>query len=156
MKIDSSRAHSAALSASQVVAQSRSSRGFFATIFRWTPYVFRPRYRHKPHGTACRISGSMEVKKVTGASGSVHSEQQTCCSTGDFVIQPTSISLLADTDMQVPRIQITAVRILSRLWPPHSLTFVFVTNSHESVPCHHGILFWAILSRYNSATRLFL
>ncbi|KAF8529896.1 endoplasmic reticulum vesicle transporter-domain-containing protein [Gautieria morchelliformis] len=56
--------HSAMLSARQAVAQSRRSRGFFSF---WRPSVpqFRPTYKHEPDGSACRVYGSLEVKKVT-------------------------------------------------------------------------------------------
>ncbi|KAF7335414.1 hypothetical protein MVEN_02194200 [Mycena venus] len=58
--------HSKALSARQAVAQSRKSRGFFSTIFQWTnPPPFMPRYKHEPDAKGCRVSGQVEVKKVT-------------------------------------------------------------------------------------------
>ncbi|TDL25545.1 DUF1692-domain-containing protein [Rickenella mellea] len=59
------KAHSDNLSARQAVAQSRKSRGFFSTIFRSTKPKFRPTYNYKPDGSACRVFGSMTVKKVT-------------------------------------------------------------------------------------------
>ncbi|KAK7442515.1 hypothetical protein VKT23_016113 [Stygiomarasmius scandens] len=63
--------HSAMLSATQAVAQSRKSRGFFSTILR--PFTSskagfkptEPKYEHERHGSACRIFGTLEVKKVT-------------------------------------------------------------------------------------------
>ncbi|KAF7375643.1 hypothetical protein MSAN_00453400 [Mycena sanguinolenta] len=58
--------HSKMLSARQAIAQSRNSRGFFTTLFQWTnvePYF--PRYKHEPDAKGCRISGQVEVKKVT-------------------------------------------------------------------------------------------
>ncbi|KAK7055949.1 endoplasmic reticulum vesicle transporter-domain-containing protein, partial [Favolaschia claudopus] len=58
--------HSEALSVRQAVSQSRKSRGFFSTMFQWTnvqPYM--PRYRHEPDAGGCRVSGQIEVKKVT-------------------------------------------------------------------------------------------
>ncbi|KLO17378.1 DUF1692-domain-containing protein [Schizopora paradoxa] len=57
-------AHSKALDAQQAVTQSRKSRGMFATLFR-KKSDFRPTYNHKPDGSACRIYGSLTVKKVT-------------------------------------------------------------------------------------------
>jgi len=57
-------AHSKALDAQQAVAQTRKSRGMFATLFRRSN-DFRPTYNHKPDGSACRIYGSLTVKKVT-------------------------------------------------------------------------------------------
>ncbi|KAL5526702.1 hypothetical protein ACEPAF_8427 [Sanghuangporus sanghuang] len=60
------QAHTQSLDARQAVAQSsRKSRGFFDTIFRRNPDKFRPTYNYKPDGSACRIYGSMSVKKVT-------------------------------------------------------------------------------------------
>ncbi|KAH7884895.1 endoplasmic reticulum vesicle transporter-domain-containing protein [Phlebopus sp. FC_14] len=56
--------HAQALSARQVVAQSRKSRGFFS-MFRRSEPDFRPTYNHKSDGDACRIYGSLTVKKLT-------------------------------------------------------------------------------------------
>lgn len=53
------------LSATQVVAQSRRSRGLFATLFRRNKSEFRPTYNYQRGGGACRIYGSIQVKKVT-------------------------------------------------------------------------------------------
>jgi hypothetical protein len=53
-----------ALSARQAVAQSRKSRGFFSFFKRAQP-DYRPTYNHKADGDACRIYGSLGVKKVT-------------------------------------------------------------------------------------------
>src|ERR1700691_570572 len=63
------REHSKALSARQAIAQSRKSRGFFSAVFRRGPPEFRPtyKYRRDKSGSACRVFGSLEVKKVTGA-----------------------------------------------------------------------------------------
>lgn len=58
--------HAAALSARQAVAQSRKSRGFFSTLFRKSVDGYRPTFNHQPSGGACRIYGSIPVKKVTG------------------------------------------------------------------------------------------
>ncbi|KAF8155285.1 endoplasmic reticulum vesicle transporter-domain-containing protein [Mycena galopus ATCC 62051] len=58
--------HTKMLSARQAVAQSRNSRGFFTTLFQWAnvePYF--PRYKHEPDAGGCRVSGQVEVKKVT-------------------------------------------------------------------------------------------
>ena len=60
------REHSEALSARQAIAQSRKSRGFLSTIFRRSGPAFRPTYNHKSDGSACRVYGTLEVKKVTG------------------------------------------------------------------------------------------
>jgi len=60
------REHSKMLSARQAIAQSRKSRGFFSTLFQWAntePYM--PRYKHEPDAKGCRVSGQVEVKKVT-------------------------------------------------------------------------------------------
>lgn len=58
--------HAAALSVRQAVAQSRRSRGFFATLFRKVNDGYRPTYNYQPDGSACRVYGTIEVKKVTG------------------------------------------------------------------------------------------
>ncbi|KAF8836758.1 DUF1692-domain-containing protein [Paxillus ammoniavirescens] len=56
--------HAKALSARQAVAQSRRSRGVFSFFKRGEP-DFRPTYNHQTDGDACRIYGSLTVKKVT-------------------------------------------------------------------------------------------
>ena len=58
--------HAAALSARQAVAQSRKSRGLFATLFRKANDGYRPTYNYKPGAAACRVFGTVGVKKVTG------------------------------------------------------------------------------------------
>ncbi|PFH45459.1 hypothetical protein AMATHDRAFT_71676 [Amanita thiersii Skay4041] len=58
--------HAAVLSARQVVAQSKTSRGLFDTILRRrTEDGFKPTYNHQANGDACRIWGSLKVKRVT-------------------------------------------------------------------------------------------
>ena len=55
------------LSARQAIAQSRSSRGVFDTLWsRRNADGFKPTYNHKPDGDACRIWGTTVVKRVTG------------------------------------------------------------------------------------------
>ncbi|KAF6759745.1 endoplasmic reticulum-golgi intermediate compartment protein 2 [Ephemerocybe angulata] len=60
--------HAAALSANQAIAQSRKSRGFFSFLT-WkkpkTQAEFKPTYNHQEDGSACRIWGTMFVKRVT-------------------------------------------------------------------------------------------
>ncbi|KAF9244246.1 endoplasmic reticulum vesicle transporter-domain-containing protein [Melanogaster broomeanus] len=56
--------HAKALSARQAVAQSRKSRGFLS-FFRRAEPDFRPTYNHRADSDACRIYGSVNVKKVT-------------------------------------------------------------------------------------------
>ncbi|KAF8557110.1 DUF1692-domain-containing protein [Imleria badia] len=56
--------HANALSARQAVAQSRNSRGFFS-FFKRAQSDYRPTYNHKADGDACRIYGTLGVKKVT-------------------------------------------------------------------------------------------
>lgn len=60
------REHANALSVNQAVAQSRKSRGIFAWLFWNSKPNFRPRYNYKSDGSACRIVGSLTVKRVTG------------------------------------------------------------------------------------------
>ncbi|TFK34540.1 DUF1692-domain-containing protein [Crucibulum laeve] len=57
--------HATALSARQAVTQSRKSRGFFTTLFRKNKAEFKPTYNHQPDASACRIWGTLMVKKVT-------------------------------------------------------------------------------------------
>ncbi|TRM64638.1 endoplasmic reticulum vesicle transporter-domain-containing protein [Schizophyllum amplum] len=58
--------HSKALSARQAVSQGRKSRGLFSGIFGGKGKdLFPPTYNYEAHGSACRIWGSLEVKKVT-------------------------------------------------------------------------------------------
>ena len=58
--------HTQALSARQAIAQSRKSRGLLDTILRRDPSAFKPTYDYRPDGNACRIFGTVGVKKVTG------------------------------------------------------------------------------------------
>ncbi|KAF8992354.1 endoplasmic reticulum vesicle transporter-domain-containing protein [Cyathus striatus] len=57
--------HAEALSASQALSQSRSSRGFFSTLFRSSKPSFKPSYKHKEDSDSCRIFGTLMVKRVT-------------------------------------------------------------------------------------------
>ncbi|KAF9475437.1 DUF1692-domain-containing protein [Pholiota conissans] len=59
------QAHSQALSARQVVAQSRTSRGVLAWLFRREKPLFKPSYKHTAAAGACRITGTLAVKRVT-------------------------------------------------------------------------------------------
>ncbi|ETW82589.1 hypothetical protein HETIRDRAFT_382665, partial [Heterobasidion irregulare TC 32-1] len=56
--------HAEALSARQAVSQSRKSRGFFS-LFKRAPPTYKPTYNYQPDGSACRVYGSLDVKKVT-------------------------------------------------------------------------------------------
>lgn len=58
--------HTQALSARQAIAQSRKSRGLLDTVLRRDPPAFKPTYNYRPDGSACRIFGTVTVKKVTG------------------------------------------------------------------------------------------
>ncbi|KAF7311831.1 hypothetical protein MIND_00193700 [Mycena indigotica] len=57
--------HSDALSVRQAVAQSRKSRGLLAGLWQWDSSPYMPSYKHEPDGQACRVSGQLEIKKVT-------------------------------------------------------------------------------------------
>ncbi|KAL6301525.1 DUF1692-domain-containing protein [Sparassis latifolia] len=57
--------HAAALSARQAIAQSRSSRGFFSTLFQRNKDPYRPTYNYEKDASACRIYGTISAKKVT-------------------------------------------------------------------------------------------
>ena len=66
-KISICREHAAALSSRQAIAQSRKSRGLFDWLYRREESLFKPTYDYKPGESACRISGTLAVKRVTGA-----------------------------------------------------------------------------------------
>ncbi|KAI0293891.1 endoplasmic reticulum vesicle transporter-domain-containing protein [Multifurca ochricompacta] len=75
------REHAEALTARQAVAESRKSRGFLAGLFRRSKDLYKPTYNYEPDGSACRIYGSLAVKRVTGnlsrfinAAAIIHSE----------------------------------------------------------------------------------
>ncbi|KAF8987016.1 hypothetical protein BDQ17DRAFT_1435880 [Cyathus striatus] len=53
-----------ALSASQVLSQSRKSRGFFSILFRSSKRSFKPTYTHKEDSDSCRIFGALMAKCV--------------------------------------------------------------------------------------------
>lgn len=53
------------LSATQAIAQSRNSRGFFDVLLQRNKAEMKPTYDHSPHSSACRVYGTIEVKKVT-------------------------------------------------------------------------------------------
>ncbi|THH31202.1 hypothetical protein EUX98_g2981 [Antrodiella citrinella] len=57
--------HAEALSARQAISQSRKSRGFFTTLFRRSTSEYRPTYNYQSDGSACRVYGTIPVKKVT-------------------------------------------------------------------------------------------
>ena len=61
-----SREHAEALTARQAIAESRKSRGFLSGLFRYSQDLYKPTYNHVPDGSACRIYGSLAVKRVTG------------------------------------------------------------------------------------------
>ena len=58
--------HTQALSARQAISQSRKSRGLLDTILSRDPPAFKPTYNYRPDGSACRIFGTVTVKRVTG------------------------------------------------------------------------------------------
>ncbi|RDB26128.1 ER-derived vesicles protein 41 [Hypsizygus marmoreus] len=58
------KAHTEALSVRKAVSQSRKSRGLFSMFRRRTP-EFKPTYKHEAAGSACRVWGTLGVKRVT-------------------------------------------------------------------------------------------
>jgi hypothetical protein len=56
------------ISVGDVAAASRNARnrGFFSFFRSAKRPQFRPTYNHVPDGSACRVYGSMQVKKMTG------------------------------------------------------------------------------------------
>lgn len=73
--------HAAELSARQAIAQSRKSRGFFDAFKRSAKTEYKPTYNYQPAGTACRVYGTVPVKKVTGQS---ISQLSSYCRTGAY------------------------------------------------------------------------
>ena len=61
------REHADALTARQAIAESRKSRGFLADFFHDSQDLYKPTYNHVKDGDACRIYGSLTVKRITGA-----------------------------------------------------------------------------------------
>lgn len=57
--------HAEALTARQAVAESRKSRGLLSGLFRRSQDLYKPTYNYVPDGSACRIYGSLTVKRVT-------------------------------------------------------------------------------------------
>jgi endoplasmic reticulum-Golgi intermediate compartment protein 2 len=96
--------HTQALSVRQAIAQSRKSRGLLDTILRRDPPPFKPTYNYRPDGSACRIFGTVTVKKVTGEgfrSGEIiqthpASSQPTCTSQLLGMVIPV-VSMLTTT-----------------------------------------------------------
>jgi hypothetical protein len=78
--------HTQALSVRQAVAQSRNSRGLLDTVLRRDPPPFKPTYNHRPDGSACRIFGTVGVKKVTG--GGFHSVETIGMLTPPLISKP--------------------------------------------------------------------
>ena len=54
------------MDARDAVTLSRRSKGFFSWLTSSKKAEFPPTYNYRPEGGACRIYGSVEVKKVTG------------------------------------------------------------------------------------------
>jgi len=57
--------HAEALTARQAIAESRKSRGFLSGLFRRSQDLYKPTYNYVADGSACRIYGSLTVKRVT-------------------------------------------------------------------------------------------
>ncbi|KAI9453312.1 DUF1692-domain-containing protein [Lactarius psammicola] len=57
--------HAEALTARQAIAESRKSRGFLADLFRRSQDLYKPTYNHVRDGSACRIYGSLAVKRIS-------------------------------------------------------------------------------------------
>ena len=60
-----SREHAEALTARQAIAESRKSRGLLSGLFRRSQDLYNPTYNYVSDGSACRIYGSLAVKRVT-------------------------------------------------------------------------------------------
>src|SRR5258708_551152 len=61
------REHAEALTAQQAVTESRKSRGFLTGLMRRSQDLYKPTYNHVQDGSACRIYGSLSVKRISGA-----------------------------------------------------------------------------------------
>ena len=53
------------LSATQAISQSRKSRGVLSWLFSRTKSTFKPTYKYTGAASACRITGTLAVKRVT-------------------------------------------------------------------------------------------
>jgi endoplasmic reticulum-Golgi intermediate compartment protein 2 len=60
-----SREHQRRLSTREIVAASRRSRGFFS-LFKANRPQFKKTWNHTPDGSACRVYGSVSVRKLSG------------------------------------------------------------------------------------------
>ncbi|KAH9010098.1 hypothetical protein EDB83DRAFT_2530949 [Lactarius deliciosus] len=58
--------HAEALTVRRANAESRKSRGFLADLFRRSQDLYKPTYNHVRDGSACRIHGSLAVKRIGG------------------------------------------------------------------------------------------
>jgi hypothetical protein len=59
-----------------VSASKRSQRGLFSSFKKPQDPTFRPTYNHVPDASACRVYGTVAVKKVTGGCLSTFADAQ--------------------------------------------------------------------------------
>ena len=141
--------HTQALSARQAIAQSRNSRGLLDTILRRNPPAFKPTYNYHPDGSACRIFGTVTVKKVTG---------KRFCRAGIMLIFTSTLtSEFARHNPWAWLHQSSACR------PQPLVSFLYAVGrvadqfcSDEPVARHHRIFVWPLLSRHRPTARQFL
>jgi endoplasmic reticulum-Golgi intermediate compartment protein 2 len=136
------REHAEALTARQAIAESRKSRGFLSGLFRRSQDLYKPTYNHVPDGSACRIYGSLTVKKVTGT--------YPCYVRLYPIHHSRGASLLAN-------LHITTVGhgYSSNLHVDHNRTYhhfsrpvrQVIFHSHEPFTRHHRILLWQTFPR---------
>ncbi|KAI9434355.1 DUF1692-domain-containing protein [Lactarius indigo] len=63
-QVNTLKEHAEALTARQAIAESRKSRGFLADFFHRSQDLYKPTYNHVRDGSACRIYGSLAVKRI--------------------------------------------------------------------------------------------
>jgi len=124
----STREHAEALTAQQAIAESRKSRGFLSRLFRRSQDLYKPTYNYVPDGSACRIYGSLAVKRVTG-------------------MVPRFLLPYPSSMLPLANLHITTLGhgYSSNVHVDHSRTChypplnpcVNMLRSHEPFPCHH-------------------
>lgn len=143
--------HTQALSARQAIAQSRKSRGLLDTILRRDPPAFKPTYNYHPDGSACRIFGTVTVKKVTGKG--LYSMEITHCSPCPY--QRTYTSQLSGTAIQATSMSTIAVSPMSVLADKEKLTSSIVMNlSHVITEFSFGPYFPDIVQPLDNSFEL--
>lgn len=131
------REHAEALTARQAIAESRKSRGFLSGLFRRSQDLYKPTYNYVPDGSACRIYGSLTVKKVTGI--------YPCCVRLYLIHHSCGTSLLANLHITTvghgysSNFHVDHNRMYHNFSRPERLV---IFHSHEPFTRHHRIFLW--------------